>query len=74
MLHYSALDDSPFGSRFRAAGEHPLAGARSVTERMVRLPLFTRMTDAQVEEVISATYSVCGAPAGEAPGRERVSV
>lgn len=73
-LHYSPLDDSPYGARFRAPGEPPLPGARSVTERMVRLPLFTRMTADQVEEVIAAVYGVLGVPASEIPGRERVSV
>lgn len=54
MLHYTPLDDSPFGAQFRAPGEAPLPAARWVTDCMLRLPLFVRMTDAQVEEVIGA--------------------
>ncbi|MBI3819581.1 MAG: dTDP-4-amino-4,6-dideoxygalactose transaminase [Planctomycetes bacterium] len=60
MLHYYPLDDSPFGRQFRAPGEPPLKAAREVTDRMLRLPLFTRMTDAQVEEVVANLYDILG--------------
>lgn len=69
MLHYEPLDDSPYGAQFRAPGEPPLRGARSVTDRMVRLPLFTAMTDAQVDEVIAALYELLGVPPSEIPAR-----
>jgi dTDP-4-amino-4,6-dideoxygalactose transaminase len=60
MLHYYPLDDSPYGAQFRAPVEPPLPAARRVTGRMVRLPLYTRMTDAQANEVIEKTYEVLG--------------
>lgn len=60
MLHYYPLDDSPYGKQFRKPGEPPMPAARYVTDRMVRLPLFTRMTDAQVEEVIANLYEIVG--------------
>ena len=62
MLHYYPLDDSPYGAQFRDPNEGPLPGARSVTQRMVRLPLYVRMTDAQVEEVLDALFGVLGVP------------
>ncbi len=69
MLHYYPLDDSPYGARFRAPGEPPCANARWVTDHMVRLPLFTRMTDAQVDEMIAELFAVLGVAAAEVPRR-----
>lgn len=67
MLHYYPLDDSPFGSQFRTPGEPPLAAAREVTDRMVRLPLFTRMTGGQFLEVIKNLYELMGVPQSSIP-------
>lgn len=67
MLHYYPLDDSPFGRQFRAPGEPPLPVAKRVTETMVRLPLFTRMTAAQVEEVIANLYETLGVATARIP-------
>ncbi|MFN0207210.1 MAG: dTDP-4-amino-4,6-dideoxygalactose transaminase [Planctomycetota bacterium] len=60
MLHYYPLDASPYGEQFRKPGELPCPNAQFVTDRMVRLPLFTQMTDAQVEEVIENLFNVLG--------------
>jgi dTDP-4-amino-4,6-dideoxygalactose transaminase len=72
MLHYYPLDDSPYGAQFRDPNEPPLPGARSVTARMVRLPLFTRMTDGQVEEVIDALFGVLGVARANAARKPRI--
>lgn len=74
MLHYQPLDASPYGERFRKPGEGPLTGARSVTDRMVRLPLFTRMTDEQQEEVLATLYECVGVPRSEVPPRPSAAV
>jgi dTDP-4-amino-4,6-dideoxygalactose transaminase len=50
VFHYVPLHSSPAGRRFgRAAGE--LALTESVAERIVRLPVWAGMSDAQVERV-----------------------
>jgi dTDP-4-amino-4,6-dideoxygalactose transaminase len=69
MLHYYPLDSSPYGQKFRKAGDKPLTGAKSVTDRMVRLPSFTRMTDEQVEEVLVNLYELLGVARSEVPPR-----
>ena len=52
VFHYVPLHSSPAGSRSgRAAG--PLAVTDDVSDRLVRLPLWADMRDAEVERVVS---------------------
>ena len=53
VFHYVPLHSSPAGRRFgRAAGELPVTV--DISERLVRLPLWTGMNDRQLESVIGA--------------------
>jgi dTDP-4-amino-4,6-dideoxygalactose transaminase len=54
VFHYVPLHSSPGGRRFgRVAGDLPVTD--SVSERIVRLPLWVDMTDEQIERVIEAS-------------------
>ena len=56
VFHYSSLHLSSAGERFgRAHGELPVT--ESVSERLVRLPLWVDMTEEQVERVVEATLT-----------------
>ena len=56
VFHYVPLHSSPAGRRYgRAAGT--LAVTEEVAERLVRLPLWVGMSDAEVERVIAAVES-----------------
>ena len=65
VFHYAPLHLSDAGKRFgRAHGELPVT--ESVSDRLVRLPLWVDMTDEHVERVIEATISAL-APTAVAP-------
>lgn len=55
-FHYIPLDSSPAGLRYGRT-LRPLTVSQSFSERLVRLPLWAGMTDAQVDRVISAVES-----------------
>jgi dTDP-4-amino-4,6-dideoxygalactose transaminase len=56
VFHYAPLHLSAAGKRFgRAHGELPVT--ESVSERLVRLPLWVDMTDEHVERVVEATIA-----------------
>jgi dTDP-4-amino-4,6-dideoxygalactose transaminase len=52
-FHYVPLDSSPAGLRFGRTA-HPLDRSESFSGRLVRLPLWAGMTDAQTERVVEA--------------------
>ena len=53
VFHYVPLHSSPGGERFaRAAGDLPVTDLQSA--RLIRLPVWVGMTDAQVRQVIAA--------------------
>jgi dTDP-4-amino-4,6-dideoxygalactose transaminase len=52
-FHYVPLDSSPAGLRFGRTA-HPLDRSESFSTRLVRLPLWAGMTDAQTERVVEA--------------------
>ena len=55
-FHYVPLHSSPGGLRFgRAVGDLPVT--RSVSDRLVRLPLWSGIPDAAVERVIESVYA-----------------
>jgi dTDP-4-amino-4,6-dideoxygalactose transaminase len=61
VFHYIPLHTSPGGRRFgRAAGDLPVTD--SVSERIVRLPLWVDMTDEQIERVIDASLEALKRP------------
>ena len=67
VFHYHSLHRSPAGRRLgRAAG--PIAVAPDVSARLLRLPLFSGMGEAEVERVIAAVRAHAPglAPAGSA--------
>ncbi|HWV86412.1 MAG TPA: dTDP-4-amino-4,6-dideoxygalactose transaminase [Capillimicrobium sp.] len=51
VFHYVPLDQSPAGSRYGRVGG-PLHVTHDVADRLVRLPLWAGMEDAQVDQVI----------------------
>jgi dTDP-4-amino-4,6-dideoxygalactose transaminase len=55
--HYHALDTSPFGSRFATSGQAALPRTKSVTERLLRLPLHARLAEADQDRVIEALHA-----------------
>ncbi|MCS5734874.1 dTDP-4-amino-4,6-dideoxygalactose transaminase [Herbiconiux daphne] len=55
-FHYVPLDSSPAGRRFGRTA-HPLDRSEGFSSRLVRLPLWAGMTDAQVERVIEGVRS-----------------
>ena len=67
-FHYVPLDTAPagvrFGRRFRA--EQALTRSASFAGRLVRLPLWAGMTDAQTERVIEGVRAFRPAPSGAA--------
>ena len=54
VFHYVPLHDSPVGASF---GERHLPVTSSISERLVRLPLFATMDDAMVDRVVEAVTS-----------------
>jgi dTDP-4-amino-4,6-dideoxygalactose transaminase len=50
-FHYVALHRSPMGQRFHDGRDLPMS--QQLTDRLVRLPLFFNMTDAELDTVIS---------------------
>jgi dTDP-4-amino-4,6-dideoxygalactose transaminase len=60
VFHYVPLHSSPAGRRFgRAIGD--LRITTSVAERLVRLPLWVGMTDADIERVVAAIHAALSA-------------
>jgi dTDP-4-amino-4,6-dideoxygalactose transaminase len=60
VFHYVPLHSSPAGRRFgRAVGD--LRITTSVAERLVRLPLWVGMTDADIDRVVAAIHSALSA-------------
>ena len=56
VFHYVPLHSSPAGKKYgRVHGE--MINTDKVSEQLVRLPLFYEMSDAEINEVIEATYS-----------------
>jgi len=53
IFHYIPLHSSPAGKKFGRI-DGPLPHTESISERLVRLPLFYEMTDAEVESVVNA--------------------
>jgi dTDP-4-amino-4,6-dideoxygalactose transaminase len=59
VFHYVPLHTSPAGRRFgRAAGE--LAVTDDVSGRLVRLPVWIGMTDAQIDHVTNSVQQILG--------------
>jgi dTDP-4-amino-4,6-dideoxygalactose transaminase len=59
VFHYVPLHSSPAGRRFgRAAGELPVTD--NVSGRLLRLPLWVGMTDAQIDHVIASVQQILG--------------
>lgn len=58
-LHYQALHLFPCYERLTGAKRGSLPEAEYVSERIVSLPLFPAMTDADVSDVIEAVREVC---------------
>lgn len=55
-FHYQPLHDSPAGSRFGRQGSHcPMTSDRAL--RLVRLPLYAGLTEADVDRVVEAVLS-----------------
>jgi len=52
VFHYQPLHDSPFGRRLQPCSECPVTD--DVSGRLIRLPFYTNMEDADVETVIEA--------------------
>jgi dTDP-4-amino-4,6-dideoxygalactose transaminase len=52
-FHFVPLHDSPGGRRF-AARDIPCPVSEDVSRRVLRLPFYTDITDADVEEVVEA--------------------
>jgi dTDP-4-amino-4,6-dideoxygalactose transaminase len=55
VFHYVPLHSSPMGRRLSGDGVLPVT--ESVSEQLVRLPLFPDLTDADVDQVIAAVKS-----------------
>ena len=59
VFHYVPLHSSPTGARLgRAHGD--LAYTRELSDRLVRIPLWTGMSDAVVARVIESVRAVVG--------------
>ena len=59
VFHYVPLHSSPAGRRFgRSAGELPVTA--DVSSRLVRLPLWVGMTDAQIDHVTDSVQQILG--------------
>lgn len=61
VFHYVPLHSSPAGARY-AAQSGDLTVTTHVSERLVRLPLWADLTDAQVKRVIDAVRTTVSAP------------
>ncbi len=57
VFHYLALEGSPFG---RAYGQDVCVTSQSVSERLVRLPLYPRMSQDELDQVIAALEAFPG--------------
>jgi dTDP-4-amino-4,6-dideoxygalactose transaminase len=59
VFHYVPLHDSPAGKRFgRASGE--MLYTNSISQRIIRLPLWVGLTDKNVSRVVDVLASCCG--------------
>lgn len=56
-FHYQPLHSAPAGERFGRVGPGGCAVTSDVADRLVRLPLYAGLSDADVEEVIAAVRS-----------------
>jgi len=56
VFHYMPLNRSVMGRKLSPAG-NPCPVAEDVSERLVRLPFFTTLSDAEVATVIEAVRS-----------------
>ncbi len=54
LSHYLSLDATPFGRTLLEPGDAPCPRSRDVAGRILRLPLFATMTDAEQDEVVDA--------------------
>jgi dTDP-4-amino-4,6-dideoxygalactose transaminase len=54
-FHFVPLDSSPFARRILGVSGPPLPVTRDVADRLIRLPLFAALTDAEIARVIAAT-------------------
>lgn len=61
--HFDALDETPFGSTLLDHPSRACPNARSLSKRLVRLPLYPGLAEADQEEVVSALRSHLLAPA-----------
>ena len=57
VFHYLPLESSPFGQQFV---QSPCVNSEDISARLVRLPLFPFMSEAQLQEVVTAViaYSI----------------
>jgi dTDP-4-amino-4,6-dideoxygalactose transaminase len=69
-FHYVPLHSSPGGRRF-AAREVECPVTDSISGRLLRLPFFTSLSDADAERVVDRFLSTLGAPAGLAGNARR---
>ena len=53
-FHYMPLDSSPGGLRYGLTNSHGCPVTESLSSRLVRLPLFSQMTGAQMDAVVEA--------------------
>ncbi len=58
LRHYYPLDSSPFGKQLRGENAKDLPNAKLVTERLLRLPLYTAMPMQEVDYVIEALHEI----------------
>jgi dTDP-4-amino-4,6-dideoxygalactose transaminase len=65
-FHYQPLHSAPAGQRFGRTGPGGCPVTEDVADRLVRLPLYAGLTDAEVATVIAAVTSFDGARVGAA--------
>ena len=71
-FHFVPLHDSPGGRRFAARALSCPVSER-VSARLLRLPFYTDITDAEAEEVVSAFLGALRSPSpGASPVRTRI--
>jgi dTDP-4-amino-4,6-dideoxygalactose transaminase len=56
-FHFVPLHDSPGGRRFAARDDLPCPVSERISARLLRLPFYTDITDAEAEEVVEAFLS-----------------
>lgn len=69
-IHFVALDTSPFGLKFLPPGSDGNPHSQAMTARLIRLPLWAALSDAEQDRVIDA---VRGAAAAELQFRRTAS-